>query len=61
MLRLEISVFFGEQRKNLRFQKHSDKSERDLRHHTNVIHTGKGGFPMLRNFYERACAREITQ
>ena len=56
-----MSVFLENGEKNLRFQKDSDKFGRDLKHHTNVIHTGKGGFPILRNFYERACAREITQ
>ena len=47
-----MSVFLENGEKNLRFQK---------KHHTNVIHTSKGGFPMLRNFYERACVRDITQ
>ena len=56
-----MSVFLENGEKNFRFQKDSDKFGRDRKHDTNVIHTGKGGFPMLRNFYERACAGEITQ
>ena len=56
-----MSVFLENGGKNLRFQRDSDKFGRDLKHHTNVVHTGKGGFQMLRNFYERTCALEITQ